>query len=51
MLASLGLSLCAGAVLFKWVEQPKPSLKRWAAWVAVFMASVALAMKINSLAG
>ena len=51
MLASLGLSLCAGAALFKWVEQPKPSLKRWAAWVAVFMASVALAMKINSLAG
>ena len=51
MLASLGLSLCAGAVLFKWVEQPRPSLKRWAAWVAVFMVSVALAMKINGLAG
>ena len=51
MLASLGLSLCAGAALFKWVEQPRPSLKRWAAWVTVFMASVALAMKINSLAG
>ena len=51
MLASLGLSLCAGAALFKWVEQPKPSLKRWAAWVAVFMVSVALAMKINGLAG
>jgi peptidoglycan/LPS O-acetylase OafA/YrhL len=51
MLASLGLSLCAGAALFKWVEQPKPSLKRWAAWMAVFMASVALAMKINGLAG
>ena len=51
MLASFSLSLCAGAVLFKWVEQPRPSLKRWAAWVAVFMASVALAMKINGLAG
>jgi peptidoglycan/LPS O-acetylase OafA/YrhL len=51
MLASLGLSLCAGAALFKWVEQPRPSLKRWVAWVAVFMVSVALAMKINSLAG
>ena len=51
MLASLALSLCAGAALFRWVEQPTPSLKRWAAWVAVFMASVALAMKINSLAG
>jgi peptidoglycan/LPS O-acetylase OafA/YrhL len=51
MLASAGLSLCAGAVLFKWVEQPRPDLKRWMAWVAVFMASVVLAMKINSLAG
>jgi len=51
MLVSLALSLCAGAALFKWVEQPKPSLKRWVVWVAVFMASVALAMQINSLAG
>ena len=51
MLASLGLSLCAGAVLYKWVEQPQASLKRWLAWVAVFMASVALAVKINGLAG
>ena len=51
MLASLGLSLCAGALVFKWVEQPRPSLQRWAVWVAVFMASVALAMKINSLVG
>jgi hypothetical protein len=47
----LALSLCAGALVFKWVEQPRPSLQRWAVWVAVFMASVALAMKINSLAG
>lgn len=51
MLASLGLSLCAGAVLYKWVEQPQASLKRWLAWVAVFMASVALAMNINAIAG
>jgi len=51
MLASLGLSLCAGAALYKWVEQPRPSLQRWAALVAVFMASVALAMKINGLSG
>ncbi len=51
MLASLALSLCAGALVFKWVEQPRPSLQRWAVWVAVFMTSVALAMKINSLAG
>ncbi len=51
MLASFGLSLCAGALVFKWVEQPRPSLKRWVSWVAVFMASVALAMKINAIAG
>jgi len=51
MLASVALSLCAGAVVFKFVEQPKPSLVRWLMGVTVFMASVALAMKINSLAG
>lgn len=51
MLASMGLSLCAGAALYKWVEQAQPSLQRWAVWVAVFMASVAMAMKINGLAG
>ena len=50
MLSSLGLSLCAGALVFAHVERPQPSLKRWAAWVAVFMASVAVAMQINSLA-
>lgn len=51
MLASLGLSLCAGAVLFQYVERPQPNLARWWIAVAVFMASVALAMKIHSLAG
>ena len=50
MLVSFALSLCAGAVVFKHVEAPQPSLVRWLAWVVVFMASVALAMKINSLA-
>lgn len=50
MLSSLGLSLCAGALVFAHVERPQPSLKRWAAWVAVFMASVAVAIQINSLA-
>ena len=50
MLSSLGLSLCAGALVFAHVERPQPSLKRWVAWVAVFMASVAVAMQINSLA-
>lgn len=51
MLASLGLSLWAGALVFRHVEQPRPDLRRWLTWLAVFMASVALAMKINSLAG
>jgi peptidoglycan/LPS O-acetylase OafA/YrhL len=50
MLASLGLSLCAGAAVFRHVEQAEPSLKRWAAWVTVFIASVAVAMQINALA-
>jgi peptidoglycan/LPS O-acetylase OafA/YrhL len=50
MLSSLGLSLCAGALVFAHVERPQPSLKRWAAWVSVFMASVAVAMQINGLA-
>ena len=50
MLASLGLSLMAGAVVFRHVEQAQPSLKRWAVWVAVFMASVATAMQLNALA-
>ena len=51
MLGSLVLSLCAGAALFRHVEQAEPTAKRWAAWVVVFMASVALAMQINTLAG
>lgn len=51
MLASLGLSSLAGAAVFRHVEQIEPSLKRWAVWVAIFMASVAMAMQINSLAG
>ncbi len=51
MLASLGFSLCAGAAVFSHVEQAEPGVKRWAAWVAVFMTSVALAMQIHTLAG
>jgi peptidoglycan/LPS O-acetylase OafA/YrhL len=50
MLASLGLSIGAGAVLFHFVEQPKPNVQRWAMWVLIFMTSVALAMRINNLA-
>jgi hypothetical protein len=51
MLLSLILSLLAGAVVFRYAEQAPPNFKRWLAWVAVFMASVALAIKINSMAG
>jgi hypothetical protein len=46
----LGLSIGAGAVLFHFVEQPKPNVQRWAMWVLIFMTSVALAMRINNLA-
>jgi peptidoglycan/LPS O-acetylase OafA/YrhL len=51
MLVSLGLSLCAGAAVFRQVEVPAPSLRRWVTWLAVFMASVAVAMQLNRLAG
>ncbi len=51
MLGSLALSLLAGALLFKYVEQPRPTFMRWLRWVGIFMFSVALAMHINSLAG
>jgi peptidoglycan/LPS O-acetylase OafA/YrhL len=51
MLLSLILSLLAGAVVFRYAEQAPPNFKRWLAWVAVFMASVALAIRINSMAG
>ena len=47
MLASMGLSLWAGGLLFKQVEHPPASFKRWLAWSGVFMSSVALAMLIN----
>jgi len=51
MLASLGLSLWAGAVVFKRVEQPRPTPLRWLTAVAVFMASVARAMHISRAMG
>jgi hypothetical protein len=51
MLASLGLSLWAGAVVFTRVEQPQPTPVRWLTAVAVFMASVALAMHISRALG
>jgi peptidoglycan/LPS O-acetylase OafA/YrhL len=45
MVAVLGLSVLAGAGLYRWAEQPHPSLRRWALWVVVFMASSGLAMQ------
>lgn len=50
MLASWALSLGAGAVVFRQIEMPVPTLKRWVTWVAVFMASVAVAMQLHRLA-
>jgi peptidoglycan/LPS O-acetylase OafA/YrhL len=47
MLASMGLSLWAGGLLFKQVEHPPATFKRWLSWSGVFMSSVALAMLIN----
>ena len=44
MLASLGLSLLAGAVLHRWTERQRPTWRRWLLWVAVFAASAMLAM-------
>jgi peptidoglycan/LPS O-acetylase OafA/YrhL len=44
MLASLLLSLWCGSWLYRLVERPRPTLWRWLAWVAAFMASVGVAM-------
>lgn len=50
MLTSLSLSLWAGALLFKHVESPKASFKRWLTWGGVYMASVALAILAHTAA-
>lgn len=44
MLASLLLSLWCGGWLYRWVERQPPTVWRWLSWVAVFMASVGVAM-------
>jgi hypothetical protein len=38
------LSLWCGGWLYRWVERHPPTLWRWLSWVAVFMASVGVAM-------
>ena len=47
MLAALGLSMMAGAVLYERVEKPAATGRRWLTWAAVFMASTVLAMAFN----
>lgn len=44
MLLALGLSVLAGAVLHRWIEQKSQDWRHWLFWVGVFMASAALAM-------
>jgi peptidoglycan/LPS O-acetylase OafA/YrhL len=47
MLASLMLSLVAGAWLYEKVEKPAATGRRWWVWTEVFIASALLAMLIN----
>ena len=47
MLASLMLSLVAGAWLYEKVEKPAATGRRWWVWSEVFIASALLAMLIN----
>jgi peptidoglycan/LPS O-acetylase OafA/YrhL len=51
MLASLGLSVCAGALLYQHVEQVQATVQRWVALAAIFMTSAAVAMQLNSAWG
>ena len=44
MLLALGLSVLAGAVLHRWIEQKSQDWRHWLFWVGVFTASAALAM-------
>ena len=47
MLASLMLSLLAGAWLYEKVEKPAATGRRWWVWTEVFIASALLAMWVN----
>lgn len=44
MLAAVLLSILGGGWLYRWVERHPPTLWRWLSWVAVFTASVGVAM-------
>ena len=44
MALALGLSLVAGGVLHRWTEQKNQDWRHWFLWLAVFIASAALAM-------
>ena len=44
MVIALGLSVLAGAGLYRLTEQPRQSVRQWLLWVGVFMASAGLAM-------
>ena len=44
MLMALALSIAAGAGLYRWTEQKSQDWRHWLFWLAVFMASSALAM-------
>jgi len=46
MLASVALSLLAGAVVHRWTERRRPTWRRWLMWVAVFAASAMLATQV-----
>lgn len=50
MLVSVGLSLWAGGLLFKYVEEPIANGSRWLVWSGVYMASVGLAMWTHAAA-
>lgn len=48
MALALGLSLLCGSVLHRWTERSGPGTRQWLLWVAVFLASVALARQLAS---
>lgn len=50
MATSLGLSVLAGAGLYRLTELPRQNLRHWLLWVGVFMASAALAMHMTASA-
>ena len=49
MMASVGLSILAGATLHAQVERPMATGRRWVFWAACFMASAVLAMQLKQM--